>query len=247
MHEFMQVFNLLGSLAPGVDLLGGLAADKGARERNAVAQPRGAGMDVQLGEGLGSLPGFVTLGCGRVEDRVDRLAGGLHELERGGDGLNVEDGSPAGHEDEVRGPGGLEGVLSECGAVSRTRTWQPASRARRISCCSRLAWAEMTTGSSASRRSAQLAAEACGSRSMIAVLRPLLAKATARCRATVVLPAPPFWLMSATVCMAVALGWYMHCRLACKHAWLHKLLHKGRHGCKGREMPIWRCWYLEPG
>ena len=67
----------------------------------------------------------------------------------------------------------------------------------------------MTTGSSAWRRSAQLAAEACGSRSITAVLRPLAAKATAKCRATVVLPAPPFWLMSATVCMALALNWYM--------------------------------------
>ena len=109
MHELMQVFNFLGGLAPGLDLLGGLAADKGARERHAVAQPRGAGLNVEFSEGIGGFPGFMTLGCGRVEDRVDGLAGGLHELERGGDGLDVEDGSPARHEDEVRGLGGVEG------------------------------------------------------------------------------------------------------------------------------------------
>ena len=60
MHECMQYINFLSGLALGIDLLGGLAADQGARKGDAIAQPRGAGLDVQLGESLGSLTGFVV-------------------------------------------------------------------------------------------------------------------------------------------------------------------------------------------
>ena len=109
MHESMQVCNFLSGLAPGIDLLSGLPADKGTCERDAVSQPCGADLNVQLCEGFGSLPGFVTLRRGRVEDGVDRLTGGLEELKRRGDGLDVEDGGPAGHEDDACGLGGVEG------------------------------------------------------------------------------------------------------------------------------------------
>ena len=89
-------------------------------------------------------------------------------------------------------------VLSECGAVSRMRIWQPASFTRFISFDNRLACAESTTGASIVLLSDHFAAEACGSRSMIVVLFSLAA-ATAKCNAMVVFPEPPFWLMTAIV------------------------------------------------
>ena len=108
MHERMQLFNLLGGLAFGLDLLGGQAVDEGARECYAISQPRGTGVDVQFGEGVGSFSGFMTLRGGRVEDCVDGLAGRVHEIERRGYGLDVEYRGPAGHENEIRRLGGVE-------------------------------------------------------------------------------------------------------------------------------------------
>ena len=57
----------------------------------------------------------------------------------------------------------------------------------------------MTSGRSASRRLAQRLAEACGSMSIIADAWTERSNATARHRATVVLPVPPFCAISAIV------------------------------------------------
>ena len=93
-------------------------------------------------------------------------------------------------------------VLSAWGAVSIITSSPPACCICRSSWRRRLAWADRTTGSSAARRSAHLAADAWGSRSSTAVLRPAVLDATARCRARVVLPEPPFWLMTDTTFMS---------------------------------------------
>ena len=63
------------------------------------------------------------------------------------------------------------------------------------------AWAEATAGYSASRMCAQVAAEACGSRSMMTAGFAASWKATARLSASVVFPAPPFCEMKAIVRM----------------------------------------------
>ena len=90
-------------------------------------------------------------------------------------------------------------ALSECGAVSRNRISPPVSSTRCISWCKRLACAERTTGNSVSRRSDHFVAEACGSRSITAVLRCSEMEATAKCKARGSFPEPPFWLMTETV------------------------------------------------
>ena len=61
---------------------------------------------------------------------------------------------------------------------------------------------ETTTGASDARSPAQAEADPCGSRSTKAVVRPACSPATASPHARVVLPAPPFRLMRATVYMA---------------------------------------------
>src|SRR6266849_1421060 len=61
---------------------------------------------------------------------------------------------------------------------------------------SRDGWTDTTAGFSARLKSRQAVAEACGSRSTTAAPS---AAATARCRANVVFPVPPFWLMTAIV------------------------------------------------
>ena len=65
-------------------------------------------------------------------------------------------------------------------------------------------WASTITGVAASRRSPQLQAVACGSRSIMTELAPAFSAAMERERARVVLPAPPFWAISAIVLMATS-------------------------------------------
>ena len=79
----------------------------------------------------------------------------------------------------------------------------------------RAAWADTTAGEGLLRLSDQLAAEACGSRSKRAVFMPRRSAATARWMATVVLPAPPFWLIMAMVfmlarCIIVLIAGHTH-------------------------------------
>src|SRR5215470_3039960 len=66
---------------------------------------------------------------------------------------------------------------------------------------SRAGCADTTTGLSASRRSLQLLAVDCGSRSTIAVTFPASCAATASASVRVVLPVPPFWAMTAMTSM----------------------------------------------
>lgn len=78
---------------------------------------------------------------------------------------------------------------------------------------SRVACAATTVGDGRARLSDQLAAEAWGSRSKMAVFRPRCSATTARWMARVVLPAPPFWLIIANVficspCLFTRLGTY---------------------------------------
>ena len=63
----------------------------------------------------------------------------------------------------------------------------------------------MMAGVSAVRRSPHLQADAWGSRSTIRVETPCFSAATASESASVVLPVPPFWAMSAIVCMSTRL------------------------------------------
>ena len=81
-----------------------------------------------------------------------------------------------------------------------TRSAPPASAPLSI-LAKRDAWAEITTGVADSRRSLQLVAVACGSRSTMAEDSPARAAATAMETLTVVLPEPPFWAMTEIVCI----------------------------------------------
>ena len=87
------------------------------------------------------------------------------------------------------------------GGVSRYSTSAPAPATRSRSAPSRLGAVASTTGAEDPRRSPHPAAVPCGSRSSTATLRPCCTSATARCRASVVFPAPPLALMIAMVCM----------------------------------------------
>ena len=75
----------------------------------------------------------------------------------------------------------------------------PASRAAVSRAGSWSAWPEITAGVSATRRLAHAEADPCGSRSTSTVVSLARSPATAIPHASVVFPAPPFRLMSATV------------------------------------------------
>jgi len=96
-------------------------------------------------------------------------------------------------------------AVSECGAVSMMQMSAPCFRAVSSTSSSRLACAEMTIGVSFCRWSCQPFALACGSRSMTTLRWPKDSAAPARLRASVVLPAPPFCEIIASVFMLTPL------------------------------------------
>lgn len=119
---------------------------------------------------------------------------------------------------------------SALGAVSSTRKPAPFWRAALTRAGKRAACPLITSGASAARRSAQLAAVACGSRSMMAVVCPARAAAVARCTARVVFPAPPFWLMMATIFMRprrIGIG----AEILCRHPHMSKCLYHHMRPC----------------
>ena len=89
---------------------------------------------------------------------------------------------------------------SEWGAVSITARSVPERRAAPRAASRRAAGTAPTNGERP-LLSPQSAALACGSRSTTAAEPPAPSKSTARWTASVVLPVPPYWAITATVCI----------------------------------------------
>ena len=194
----MQGADLGAGLARRVVLEDGAAGGDRMDMGNAMGDGAGRGLDGQAVQGVPGLGSEVADGRGGREYCDCGRAGQAGDVARG---VDVEEAGPAGQKHEIRSPGGREGCGLGMGAVSMKTTVAPASRtaARAFSSCG--AWAEETAGHSVSRSCAQVHALACGSRWMTAGRSPVSAAAQARFRASVVLPAPPFWAMRAMMRM----------------------------------------------
>src|SRR3954467_12801623 len=100
-------------------------------------------------------------------------------------------------------------ACSERGGVSITARSTPPSRALCNALGNRAGCASIMMGVSALRRSPHLQAVACGSRSMTTAVLPDCCAATARDRARVVFPVPPFCAIRAIVFMAISQQAYL--------------------------------------
>ena len=169
-----------------------------------MRRPSRAGqvLDLVRGEGLLGKSRVLTGRGDGIEDHGDGLAGCAQEGERVGDRLQIEDGRPAGDQDQVGRPRRLQARRCLNGARYRGR----ASRLRSRALCG---FREAGAGR---EQRARPAARPCGGRpswppmpgdrgrSRRCCVRTS-AEATARCRARVVFPEPPFWLTMAMVFM----------------------------------------------
>ena len=203
MHTFtrepVHKFDLAGGLAIGIELLSGLTSNQGPHEGDAPSQPCGTGLDLVRGEGLFGKSRVLIRRRDGVEDYGDGLADGAEESEGVGDRLQIEDGGTPGDQHQVGRPGSLERRAAGMGRGVEVE--HLAAGLAHAADFVRQEWAERTPGRSALRRSDPLEAEAWGLRSITAVLRPVAAEATARCKVRVVFPEPPFWLTMAMLFM----------------------------------------------
>lgn len=124
---------------------------------------RTAGASSALRPG-GCTPLSTTTALGGRTDRSN-------QRQRRGRRLQVQDRRSAREQDQVRGRAGRERRCGRMRQPYRGRGARPRPPPRSFSCERLLACAESTTGVSASRRSDQLAALACGSGSMSVVFR----------------------------------------------------------------------------
>ena len=191
----MQFCNYTSGLAIGLELLSGLAADERTREGHTAAQADGTGFDLVGREGFLGLPHVLTRGGDRVEHDQNGLAGGAQEGER------VDDRRPAGDQNQVGRPGGCgrRAVRMRHGVDVEHLAYGLANAADFV-----------RQAPGVSRKHDRLLGFAAvgpvgGGGLGIEVdhggVASATAEATARCRARVVFPEPPFWLTMAMVFM----------------------------------------------
>ena len=106
--ELVQPFDFPGGLAVRFELLGGLPGDQRPRESDAVAQPCRADPDMVRRERFGRMHGVLTRSGDRIEDHGNGCARGADKGQGVRDGLQIEDGGPAGDQHQVGRPGGFQ-------------------------------------------------------------------------------------------------------------------------------------------